>query len=164
MLPREIARRCVRPGVTARPHRQDWQSLTATASVALTGSAGIHHNGVVSTPSWPDPEVHYEYPGRDESNELRWQKAIADALTAGTLRMLPKGRKGGDFYDLVGQCPRCSHKLDKEIEFGVILGFDKSVGYNVECNCTGMHEDRPESKSGCGWGGWIEVAFSRPVS
>lgn len=104
----------------------------------------------------------YEYPERTDGDEARWQDAVAAALRDGTLVLRRKGRHP-DFYDLAGACPRCSHSMDQEIEFGVIVGFEIPT-YNIDCNCTKDHAGRSDGKSGCGWGGWIGVPIERPGS
>jgi hypothetical protein len=109
---------------------------------------------------WPDPDVPYDYPARTPTNEQKWKQAVAAAVNAQSLQLVP--RPGGeDLFDLSGSCPRCGHAMSTEIEFEVIRGLlalpPSSGIFNVSCNCRRPHAGRDDKHLGCGWGGSIPV-------
>lgn len=114
----------------------------------------------MATETWPDSSVDYEYPTRTPVRETRWRRAINEALSSGSLRLLPVDSEA-DLYNLAGQCPRCGHDMDQSIEFSVIMGTlperSRFGIFNVNCNCTGVHDGRDDKHKGCGWGGPIAV-------
>ncbi|OBK28861.1 hypothetical protein A5634_19670 [Mycobacterium asiaticum] len=109
---------------------------------------------------WPNGAVRYEFPETTAENGTLWKRAIDSARSSGTLRL----EKNGKFvHDLVGDCPRCGHKMKQALHFkGVIgaFGQKESGVFNIRCNCVEPHEGRDNGRRGCGWGGPNIVGLS----
>lgn len=117
-------------------------------------------DGADTIEHWPAGEVPWQDPPYLPTNEVIWQGAIDDALTDGSLGLEQTAHP--DFAELVGECPRCGHRLRQPLEFRVVRGAAEGpvgrVGrFNVDCGCNEPHEGRPDDRLGCGWGGPLPV-------
>jgi hypothetical protein len=108
---------------------------------------------------WPDPAVPFDPVVNDDESRDRWQHAITAALTAGTLKLIP--RDAPDVYDLVGLCPRCEHEMSTDIHERLLglLPIKGTFVQNVACTCVEDHAHRPSGLLGCGWAPDLEIVF-----
>jgi hypothetical protein len=65
-------------------------------------------------------------------------------------------------YELVGPCPRCEHKLSKNLSDmisapGYAGGAARNVEIRVKCNCDQPHDGQPDDIHGCGAEGSVKV-------
>jgi hypothetical protein len=114
--------------------------------------------------TWPNLTVPYSYPRKSDANGQKWQAAIDDALGSGSLQLTARDCDDDDFYELVGNCPRCGHEMAQDVEFDVIFGAlpGRTVTLDVNCNCAeDTHAGRPSSYRGCGWGGTNAVRLTK---
>lgn len=134
--------------------------------------------------TWPDRDVDFEDARSTPQNTARWQAAIDEALSDGSLRLAPTGHR--NTYDLEGDCPRCGHEWRSpvsvyyEVKGGPGPGdsFDEdedppherralrwdlgghSGRFNIPCSCSKDHGGGVDA--GCGWSRDISVTVSRP--
>ena len=113
---------------------------------------------------WPSTDVVWNEPAYLPANAAVWQDAVDHALADGTLRL--EATEHPDFVVLVGECPRCDHRLSQTLEFEVIRGLDETLAagvgrFNIDCTCPNPHEGRPPNRVGCGWGGPLPVTIRR---
>jgi hypothetical protein len=133
--------------------------------------------------TWPDSAARFEYPAGIAGADERWQQAVAEALAKTQLSIRSVG---GDFYDLVGVCPRCGHYMTQSLEGGFIAprghGFnviadvrfrgplpvvDALQSIEIVCSCREEHDGRDDKDDkGCGWGRGLKVGLTsfRPVT
>lgn len=107
---------------------------------------------------WPDPGVDWDYPEETPKNTELWQAKIDESLNGQKLGIVKIGYKS---FDLVGDCPRCGHETSHNFEVEWVVGVDdapveKTARTNVDCQCTGKHNQAPEKRPGCGWGGPLQ--------
>jgi hypothetical protein len=125
---------------------------------------------------WPNGEALFEFVGGQPDARERWENAVVQALD--DLHSLQLTPQGGDYYDLIGTCPRCGHHMKQSLEFSTLRAKDMIVGiasdstpattfqsareaaFDIVCSCREPHDGRDADTLGCGWGRGLRVTLN----